>query len=282
MKNNNLNLLICCILIIFSSACSKKNTGYAFPYNTNEVSDMRFLPEELQEVSGLSLLTGTTHDLACVQDEVGIIYIFDLLRNKVKKRINLQVLDDFEAIEIVDSNAYMLTSSGDLYFIEQMKAKPIIQKIRIDKEQDLEGMGYDAKNNRLLIVPKTESNKTKVKIYAYDIATKKLQKQPIIHISNEGVKRYCKRNRINLDIPKRKMPFKPSAIAVNPSSGNIYLLASVGKVLCVLSPTGSIMHIEQLDQAIYPQPEGLAFLPNGDLVIASEGDLGRLVILKKN
>jgi uncharacterized protein YjiK len=282
MKNNSFTLLIGCIFAAFLSSCSEEKPDYTFPYNTNKVSDMRFLPEELQEISGLSLLTGTTHDLACVQDEVGIIYIFDLLRNKLKKRINLQKSDDFEAIEIVDSNAYLLTSSGSLYLVEEMKSKPILQKIKIDNEQDLEGMGYDAKNNRLLIVPKTESDKTKVKIYAYDIATKKLQTQPIIHVSNEGVRRYCQRNRVNLEIPKKKMPFKPSGIAMHPYTGNIYLLASVGKVLCVLSPTGAIMHIEQLDENIYPQPEGIAFLPSGDLVIASEGDRGRLVILKKN
>lgn len=279
MKKNYLTIYL--FIAVLLCSCSETNLDYAFPYNSNQVSDMRFLSEELQEISGLSLVTGTTHDLACVQDEAGIIYIFDLLRNKLKKRINLQEADDFEAIEIVDSNAYMLTSSGDLYFIEQMSSKPIRQKIRIDNEQDLEGMGYDAKNKRLLIVPKTTSDKTKVKIYAYDIASRALQTQPVVHLSNEGVKRYCQRNHVNLDIPKKKMPFKPSALAVNPYTGNIYLLASVGKVLCVLSPTGSIMHIEQLDDNIYPQPEGITFLPNGDLVIASEGNRGRLVILKK-
>ena len=282
MKITNFTLLIYFVLTALFSSCSEENIDYKFPYNTNDLSDRRFLPEELQEVSGLSLVTGTTHDLACVQDEAGIIYIFDLLRNKLKKRINLQKSDDFEAIEIVDSNAYLLTSSGDLYIVEQMNSKPIRQKIRIDNEQDLEGMGYDPKNNRLLIVPKTEGDKTKVKIYAYDLETKKLQTQPIIYISNEAIKRYCKRNHVNLDIPKKKMPFKPSGITVNPYNGNIYLLASVGKVLCVLSPTGSIMHIEQLDKNLYPQPEGIAFLPNGDLVIASEGDRGQLIFPKKN
>ena len=282
MKRNNFTTIASYLfIIVFLSSCAEADLDYRFPYNTNQVSDMRFLPEELQEVSGLSLLTGTTHDLACVQDEAGIIYIFDLLRNKLKKRINLQKADDFEAIEIVDSNAYMLTSSGDLYYIEGMKSKPVRQKIRIDNEQDLEGMGFDQKNNRLLIVPKTTSDKTKIKIYAYDLESKKLQDQPVIHLSNEGLKRYCNRNHVNLHIPKKKMPFKPSAITVNPYTGNIYLLASVGKVLCVLSPTGSIMHIEQLDENIYPQPEGITFLPSGDLVIASEGDRGRLVILKK-
>ena len=84
MKRNSFTLLICYTFIAFLSSCSEENVTYTFPYNTNNISDRRFLPEELHEISGLSLLTGTTHDLACVQDEAGIIYIFDLLRSNLK------------------------------------------------------------------------------------------------------------------------------------------------------------------------------------------------------
>jgi uncharacterized protein YjiK len=281
MKKNNINLFIINILLLILVSCKNEKSDNTFSYNMQDLSDMRFLPEELREVSGLSMVPNTTHDLACVQDEAGVIYIFDLQKNKIKKRVNFQTHDDFEAIEMVGNDAYLLTSVGDLYYIRELKEQPVITKIRIDAGQELEGMGYDESNNRLLIVPKTQSDKSKVKVYAYDLKDKKFQNHPIIHLSTEAVRRFCMRNNIKLDISKKKFPFKPSAIAVHPITKNIYILASVGKVLCVLSPKGAIIDIQQLDDILYPQPEGITFLADGHLVIASEGKAGILVILKQ-
>ena len=73
--------------------------------------------------------------------------------------------------------------------------------------------------------------------------------------------------------------FKPSAIAIHPRSGYIYLLASVGKILMVVDPASNqIMHIQLLNEKEFPQPEGMAFDANNHLLISSEGVDGRPVL----
>jgi uncharacterized protein YjiK len=58
---------------------------------------------------------------------------------------------------------------------------------------------------------------------------------------------------------------------VHPVSGEVYLLSSVTKAVVVLGPDGGLRHVWPLPEDRFEQPEGLAFLPSGDLFIASEG-----------
>lgn len=270
---------------VLITACEAENTesdSYKFPYTVNKPSEIRFLPAGLEEVSGLALMPETTHELACLQDEAGIVYIYNWLENKITRRINFQVYDDFEGIEIVGQDGFALTSNGDFYRIPGLNQQATKTKIKIDKDQDLEGLGYDADNNRLLILPKSEVEKGKLLIYQYDLGLKSFDKKPVLQVSAKAVKKYFAGKNIPYKGDKKQFPFRPSGIAVHPFTKNIYIIAAVGKTLCVLSPTGKILRIEQFSEAIYPQPEGITFFPNGDLVIASEGDKGKLILLKNN
>src|SRR5690606_37212141 len=67
--------------------------------------------------------------------------------------------------------------------------------------------------------------------------------------------------------------FKPSGLAVHPVTQEIYVLSSVRKAIVVLGADGSVTGAATLPEALLNQPEGLAFLPNGDLVLSSEGGI---------
>jgi hypothetical protein len=69
--------------------------------------------------------------------------------------------------------------------------------------------------------------------------------------------------------------FHPSAIVVHPESGSLILAAAREEALAELSPEGKILATQDLKRKRHPQPEGLAFLPDGSLVIADEGQGGR-------
>ncbi len=71
--------------------------------------------------------------------------------------------------------------------------------------------------------------------------------------------------------PNKKGSFKPSAIAVHPQTGDIYVVASVGKALLVYSREGLLLHVKSLDPDLFPQPEGMCFGRDGTLYIAHEG-----------
>lgn len=62
-------IVLCCLYAFFFI---KKNE---IPYNLNEPSSVITLPQTLHEVSGLTDFSNT--EIACVQDEKGIIFIYD-------------------------------------------------------------------------------------------------------------------------------------------------------------------------------------------------------------
>src|SRR5690606_1643709 len=73
---------------------------------------------------------------------------------------------------------------------------------------------------------------------------------------------------------------KPSAVAVHPGTGHVVVLSSKRPLLIALAPGGGEAQAWDLRAAGFEQPEGLAFLPNGDLFIASEGDDGPPMLMR--
>jgi uncharacterized protein YjiK len=64
--------------------------------------------------------------------------------------------------------------------------------------------------------------------------------------------------------------FKPSAIAVHPQTGEVFILSSVDHVLISCDENGNVTGYALLDAGLFRQPEGIAFFPNGDMLIANE------------
>ena len=58
-----------------------EHAGYNFPYQLAEPDKSWELPKKLIEISGLSYID--KHRLACVQDEKGNIYVFNLKAGEV-------------------------------------------------------------------------------------------------------------------------------------------------------------------------------------------------------
>lgn len=262
------------ILLPFFISCEESTPDYNFPYNIHHPDEIRKLPKVLREISGLSIIN--SNQIACVQDEAGIIYIYDWQNDKISKKVDFQVFDDFEGVEIVNGNGYALTSKGDLYEIPNLNTQPNLYPIKMPAPPNFEGLGYDKNSNQLLIVPKEQIMKGKMLIFKYDIDKRNFDPEPFIQVSTHQLKAYFEQNQIPYKL-KKKFPFSPSGIAVHPMTNNIYVLADSGKTLAILSPKGKIQHIIKLDKRLYPKPEGIAFFKNGDLLIASEGNFGRLV-----
>ena len=64
------------------------------------------MPKELDEISGITW--AGENKIACVQDEEGIIFIYNLTSSLVEKTINFSKAGDYEGLAIIDSTAYVL------------------------------------------------------------------------------------------------------------------------------------------------------------------------------
>lgn len=243
-----------------------------------EIEQTWELPGELEEVSGISFIDDNR--IACIQDEDGIIFIFNLKTSKIEEEIPFGDSGDYEGITIVGKTAYVLQSNGTIFQVDNFMSAPKVTKYetRLSRNNDVEGMYYDSSRNRLLLAVKEKDPVAKdyKGIYAFDLSRKNIAKKPAYKIQFD--------EKIFEDISKKDKQdiFKPSEVALHPKSGELYLLEGETPKLLILSASGKGKRLYFLDDDQFPQPEGLAFDSIGNLYISNEGDPGTIhrVIIK--
>ena len=235
------------------------------------------MPKELVEVSGISWLGD--HKIACIQDEEGIIYIYNLQTSRIEKTIKFGDEGDFEGLTVVNENAYALRSDGTIFEIENYNSpsfKVHTYDTFLEGKNNTESLTLDRQNKRLLIVAKDKDpfiNNGRG-IYTFDLDSKKLSKKLVYELNFE--------DEIFDKIRKKKIQktFRPSDIAVHPQTQEIYVLEGVQPKLLILNPDGSSKRLIELDKKDFSQAEGIAITPNGDLYISNEGKKETANILK--
>jgi hypothetical protein len=225
------------------------------------------LPVILREVSGIVLIN--EREVACVQDELGVIFIYDLVINKIIKEIDFSIPGDFEGITVVGNTAYVLRSDGVLFEVENYMGQPSVTEHQVltGASLNLEGLCYDFKSNSLLIVPREfeTSDFTKKGVYAFDLSSRKMSKEPIMHIDLNDPKLLPYASR------KSKEAFIPSEIAVNPVSGNIYVSDARNGLIMIKNSKGETLKVEPLNKRVFQKTEGIAFSTSGDMYLSNEG-----------
>jgi uncharacterized protein YjiK len=267
----------------------KKNTTAHYHFsNPDEVIP---LPKRLKEISGITATT--TNQLACVQDEIGTIFIYDITSNRMINEYENNLTGDFEGIALVETTMYVLRSDGILVEYDDYTLPT-----STTKEYDLhlpstdnEGLCYDKNNNRLLIAAKSKvenglEKKSIRLIYGFDLKLKQLDDTPIFKLNTKHIlSKALELNLPNVKIGKHKddsFNFRPSDIAVNPIDSNIFILSGKDKLLLIMNEKGDLLNLISLDEKWYAQAEGMTFLANGDLLISNEAKKGKpnLLLLK--
>jgi uncharacterized protein YjiK len=264
-------------------------------YTLTEPDKTIILPGILHEISGLAVIDSSS--VACVQDENGAIFIFDLLKGEIKKQIDFSSKGDYEGIALADKTIFVLRSDGVLFRVKNYELSSHSKKINLSgiKEGDNEGLCYDPENSRLLIVPKRKPGKDSglrkyQLIFGYDLISDSLLRKPVIEINLASVAKFIRKNSVaqlkKAGKKSRKQEptfqFRPSEIAIHPVTNKIYLLSSEEHMLFVFDAGGTIEYAEKLDPTLLNKPEGLAFFNNGDMLISNESGGRYPTILRFN
>ena len=267
-------ILIFSIIFFLSSCNPKKKTEekstaetavqkQVFSYNLNSFNEKYVLPEKLTEISGLSY--SNNGQLFCVNDEQGKIFVYSITDKDIIKTIDFGKDGDYEGIEIVGNTVYVLNSDGRIKAIDLSTEKTINIDCSQKEVLEYEGLAYDQDKNSLLLAVK--EMKGSKRIYEYNLSSESMKVRYIIPDTF-------------IDANSDKKEFKPSGIAVHPISKEIYILASAGKKLMVISTENEKVNQYNLDNQLFAQPEGICFSPNGELFISSEGKGGSGYILR--
>ena len=238
------------------------------------------MPSALREISALVVNDGGDHALV-VNDEVGKIYKVDLTSSDVSVLQTFKDSGDFEAIEKINDTIFVGESNGDIYRIVAADTRKI--ETRLSHSNDVEGLVYDATRNRLLIACKGKAGKGKSfdkmrAIYSMPIDSLKVDKKPAYLISIKKITEFAKKH-LNYGVaPSMAKRFAPSAIAIEPQTGHLFIASSAARMLVVIDSNSQILDIAHLDRTIHLQPEGLDFDADGNLYLSNEGRSHRGVI----
>lgn len=277
------NLLPLLSVLFLGCAENSRFVDSDIQYKLSEPDAVYKLPKKLNEISGLSYLGDGK--LACVQDEKGNIYVFDMESEELSTQIDFGKNNDYEGVTFGDGSMFVLQSNGTVYevsdFEDEQKRKTEKYPTFLKSKNNTEGICYDKNNNRLLIACKDDpgkdmSVKDMVAIYSFDLKTRKLETKPAYLIRIDSVRAFTKRNnlRSTMDMSFNKAPeqriIRPSGIAIHPITNNIYVISTVGKILIILKPDGSIESVAKLPIGICGQPEGITFDELGNMYISNE------------
>lgn len=237
------------------------------------------MPVELEEISGITYLS--EDKIACVQDEEGIIFIFNLDTDLVEEKVNFAKAGDYEGLAIVDSTAYVLESSGKIFEVSNFLSPDFHtseHQTPFKGRNNMESLVADIKNNRLLIAVKDVDPKSKdyKGIYGFDLDSRKISSEPIYKIVLDDPIFKTKKDKDKDDSSK----FSPSDIAVNPTNGDIYILEGKNPRLLIMDKKGKLIRLHNLNKKSFPQPEGMTFGPDGTLYISNEGKKGTANIME--
>jgi len=259
---------------------------YAIPFDLESPTEVYELPHRLAEISDLALASNSL--LVAVEDENGVLYFINPGSGKVAAEVRFASRGDYEGVTVFLGDIFVLRSDGTVFRVPELDTvgSATLPK-RVDSEKiksnilnrrcDAEGFTVNPAGTALWIGCKEKPGRDidhARAIYAFDPNIDETSEEPVLLIERDFLVQNTSMKRSEFD------RFKPSAIAVEPVTGNIYMISSVDRLLLVLSSTGEFLASHKFHKELLRQPEGLAFGPGGSLFIASEGAGKRAVLIR--
>jgi uncharacterized protein YjiK len=262
--------------ILFIAGCKSKaqNAPTGFELDKPKRSQ---LGKALNEISGI-FYSVEDSSLLAISDSKEKVFQIDL-RNRKLKDYTDKVINpgsDIEDIVKLDTSLYLLMSKGTLVEVPKNATDTSSVKtydLGLAGTNDFETLYYDPSANGLVLLCKTCAHEKGTGVrtaFRFDLRTKTFDNNALYTISRGQVKNILK----NADAK-----FEPSAAAIHPISRRLFILSSAGNILVVADTRGQVIEAYDLNPDLFPQAEGIAFAPNGDMYISNEGKNGNPTLI---
>ena len=255
------------LLLVFFTSCRNNNHhDFSSPpeYNLNRPTTIK-LPSYLDEISGIAYYPKDKSVFAICDDKSWLYKVF-LSGNLTIQKWKFGDKGDFEDIVLSDSTFYVLQSKGRILSLQFFSPDSITVKeyeLPLQGKNEFEVLYLDKEQNRLIMLCKDceADDKNSLSAWAFDLSALAFSPHPVYAIDV---------SRIEDLMQEKKMKFKPSAAAIHPLTGQLFIISSVNKVLVVADKNGIPEKVYKISPGLYKQPEGLTFSPEGHLVISNE------------
>ncbi|TGE27601.1 SdiA-regulated domain-containing protein [Hymenobacter metallicola] len=239
------------------------------------------MPSELAELSGIAL-AGTTH-ITGIEDETGNLYEYNLHTKKVDRVIPFAGSGDYEDVARVGSDWFIMRSDGKLFRYSNGKTEEFETGLSFANET--EGLTYDAASKTLLVACKAEPGAGlsygQRAIYRLQPGTFKAEAKPAYILDIESIRNASPAPEAGSQKSGKKgkkkdsgRAFSPSAVAVHPVTGHVFVLSAKQNGIVELDTNGQLLAAQPLPDDLFPQAEGMTFTASGDLYVATEAGKG--------
>ena len=227
------------------------------------------MPDLLREISGVAITEENT--FFCVQDEIGAVFEYSPVDEKIINIHRFTDIGDFEDIAIHGDTVSVLRSDGNTFVFDYQNKGDVRQHIFSVNSLNIESLFFSGKSNSFYVVSKDVNiGMEDSERIVYSFPTGMLHSPDTAFILDaKFLNKHLKTN--YPELINKDMQFAPSAIAVHPINADIYVLSASDRILAVFSD-GILKSAYPLPAEMYYKPEGLAFYANGDLLISNEGD----------
>jgi hypothetical protein len=180
-----------------------------FSYSFDRPDKTYTLPDVLKEISGIAMKDDNT--LYCVQDELGVIYTYDLVTGRIRDEMTFGEPGDYEDITIGEGYIYVLRSDGLVIKINE-RTSEIESHSEISVPcNNIEGLFLSETDKAVYLACKSAAPEIQLQartVYRY-VDSMKSDPVPVLTITQQDV-----RSRISVEASagkKEKMIFNPSA-----------------------------------------------------------------------
>ena len=243
------------------------------------------LPKVLREVSGVVALDG--EQLLCVQDEVGALFTIVLSPLAVSSQ-PFGPKGDYEGLALVGRTPWCCAATGGCSNWAPGR-RGLSGGAHGAHAGALHRLGRAVLGRgraRLLVMPKDRVGDDKQQrderpVFAVDPKTGEVAAKPVLVLSRKAL--IAAATAAGLALPTRttdkgrervELELTCSELCLVPGKRELLLLSAVDHLLLRVDLDGRLLATRLLDRELLPQPEGMTFLPDGRLVVASEGDGG--------
>ena len=258
------------------TGCGPRQYSHPTGYDLEHPQQME-LGKVLNEISGITY-DRQNNSLLAISDSKDKVIEIDLQKQKLKD-VTGKIAEpgqDFEDLVLLDSTIYILASKGEIRAVPlygQDSNSVQVYTLDVKGKNDFETLYYDTASKGLIMLCKEcdmEKGAHTKTAYRFDLENKKFEDNPYYTISTKAVEDAVK---------DKKADFKPSAAAFHPLKKQLYILSSAGQLLVITDSKGKVLEVHRLNPDLFPQAEGIAFAPNGDMYISNEGKYGKPTLL---
>jgi uncharacterized protein YjiK len=259
-------IFLSAIFLHFFTGCQNNTESLSSPpeYNLNKPSVVK-LPAFLDEISGVAYYP-KDKSIFAICDEKALLYKIFLTGSLAIQKWKFGKGADFEDLVLIDSTFYALKSTGHITTLDFISPDSIMVKEyepQLAGKNEFEILYLDKAQNRLIMLCKDceADDKNSLSSWAFDLSSLTFSSSPAYVIDVRKIEELMR---------QKKVKFKPSAAAIHPQTGQLFIISSINKVLVVADKNGIPEKVYKINPGLYKQPEGMTFTPEGNLIISNE------------